>query len=190
MDPYGKMCKNDIESVQPDLITELNAGLADCLNRQIDNYFFDVARTDDCTAGTVLSGSALSGSLIAEAMGSMRNGNQCKWEDLDSNLKIIPILLTGAYEPVVLITHPVSMSSLLQDTNFVYACRYGNRDVITGGRVLEWLKSIRSIEWSAKPPDSHGPEGDSECWWRKLRLPTLGKERHCRSCETRSQSRI
>lgn len=31
------------------------------------------------------------------------------------------------------------MSSLLQDTNFVYACRYGNRDVITGGRVLEWL---------------------------------------------------
>ena len=112
------MCKNDIESVQPDLITELNAGLADCLNRQIDNYFFDVARTDDCTAGTLLSGSAMSGSLIAEAMGSMRN---------------------GTYEPVVLITHPVSMSSLLQDTNFVYACRYGNRDVITGGRVLEWL---------------------------------------------------
>ena len=48
-------------------------------------------------------------------------------------------LLTGAYEPVVLIVHPVAMSSLLQDTNFVYACRYGNRDVITGGRVLEWL---------------------------------------------------
>ena len=48
-------------------------------------------------------------------------------------------MLTGAYEPVVLITHPDSISSLLQDTNFVYACRYGNRDVITGGRVLEWL---------------------------------------------------
>ncbi len=112
------MCKNDIESVQPDLINELNAGLGSCLERQIDNYFFDVARTNGCTAGTVSSGSALSGSLIAEAMGSMRN---------------------GTYEPVVLIVHPVAMSSLLQDTNFVYACRYGNRDVITGGRVLEWL---------------------------------------------------
>jgi len=112
------LCKNDIESVVPDVIPELNAGLGACLERQIDNYFFDVARTNGCTAGTVLSSSALSGSLIAEAMGSMRN---------------------GTYEPVVLIVHPVSMSSLLQDTNFVYACRYGNRDVITGGRVLEWL---------------------------------------------------
>ena len=89
MDPYGKMCKNDIESVQPDLITELNAGLADCLNRQIDNYFFDVARTNACTAGTLTSGSALSGSLIADAMGSMRNGNQRKWEDLDSKLETL-----------------------------------------------------------------------------------------------------
>ena len=290
------MCKNDIESVQPDLITELNAGLGSCLERQIDNYFFDVARTNACTAGTLLSGVPLSGSLIAEAMGSMRNGNQCKWKDLNNsthiNIPIIvvlicvdsenqhkphvlnvailekqnqlkdklnvpnadiisylttrdleninangtkqtlrniklewrdivknlpnyiinsgqiretyviyvenhikewnstkriidptpltqfgleiiqkilfyyvnhvmkepigqssdldgttrilktkysPILLTGTYEPVVLITHPVPMSSLLQDTNFVYACRYGNRDVITGGRVLEWL---------------------------------------------------
>ena len=112
------MCKNDIESVKPDLITELNAGLGSCLERQIDNYFFDVARTDDCTAGTLLSSVPMSGSLIAEAMGSMRN---------------------GTYEPVVMITHPVPMSSLLQDSNFVYACRYGNRDVITGGRVLEWL---------------------------------------------------
>jgi len=112
------LCKNDIESVMPDLINELNAGLGSCLERQIDNYFFDVARTSGCTAGTLTSSSALSGSLIAEAMGSMRN---------------------GTYEPVVLIVHPVSMSSLLQDTNFVYACRYGNRDVITGGRVLEWL---------------------------------------------------
>lgn len=112
------MCKNDIETVMPDLITELNAGLGSCLERQIDNYFFDVARTNNCTAGTLTSSSALSGSLIAEAMGSMRN---------------------GTYEPVVLITHPVAMSSLLQDTQFVYACRYGNRDVITGGRVLEWL---------------------------------------------------
>jgi len=112
------LCKNDIESVVPDAIDELNAGLGACLERQIDNYFFDVARTNGCTAGTVTSSSALSGSLIAEAMGSMRN---------------------GTYEPVVLIVHPVSMSSLLQDSNFVYACRYGNRDVITGGRVLEWL---------------------------------------------------
>lgn len=74
------MCKNDIESVMPDLINELNAGLGSCLERQIDNYFFDVARTDDCTAGTLTSSSALSGSLIAEAMGSMRNGKWRKWK--------------------------------------------------------------------------------------------------------------
>lgn len=84
------MCKNDIESVQPDLITEINAGLSDCLNREIDNYFFRVARTNNCTAGTVLSGSALSGSLIAEAMGSMRNGNRRKWEDQDFKLETFP----------------------------------------------------------------------------------------------------
>jgi len=112
------LCKNDIESVVPDTIDELNAGLGSCLERQVDNYFFDVARTNGCTAGTITSSSAMSGSLIAEAMGSMWN---------------------GTYHPVVLIVHPVSMASLLQDTNFVYACRFGNRDVITGGRVVEWL---------------------------------------------------
>lgn len=127
------MCKNDMETVVPDLIDELNAGLGDCLAKCIDNYMFDVLLNDtSCHAGSFITALPLSGSAIAETMGSMRS---------------------GTYEPVVLIVHPVAMSSLMQDTNFVYACRYGNRDVITGGRVLQWLnleilmtpKSVLSI---------------------------------------------
>jgi len=43
--------------------------------------------------------------------------------------------LTRTYTPVKLIMHPVPWASLMQDTNFSYANRFGTRDVIGGGRL-------------------------------------------------------
>jgi hypothetical protein len=110
------ICKNDIVSVMPDLIDELNAALGDCLAVKIDNWYFD--RALSCSGGTLNCTIPMSGSMIATAMGSMR---------------------AGTYEPVVLIVHPVVMSSLLQDSQFVNAATFGSRDVITGGRVVEYM---------------------------------------------------
>ena len=97
------ICKNTMEVMQSGVIDALNEGLGSCLAVCVDNYFLDVP---------------MSGSIIAEAMGSMR---------------------AGTYEPVKLIIHPVVEASLMQDTQFVYANQFGNRDVITGGRVVQWL---------------------------------------------------
>jgi len=107
------ICKDDIEDVQVGLVDALNEGLGSCLAVCVDNYFFNVALS--CTnAGTVSSTGPMTGSLILEAMGTM---------------------LAGTYQPAVLIMHPVPWTSLMQDTNFTYANRFGSRDVVSGGRL-------------------------------------------------------
>lgn len=105
------ICREDIEDVQVGLVDALNDGLGSCLAVCIDNYFFDIALS--CTnGGTLEHTAAMTGSLILEAMGSM---------------------LAGTYTPVKLIMHPVVWTSLMQDTNFTYANRFGSRDVISSG---------------------------------------------------------
>lgn len=107
------ICREDIEDVQVGLVDALNEGLGTCLAVCVDNYFFNIALS--CTnRGTVTSSSAMTGSLILEAMGTM---------------------LAGTYTPVKLIMHPVPWVSLMQDTNFRYANQFGARDVISGGRL-------------------------------------------------------
>jgi len=109
------ICKNTMEVMQTGVIDALNEGLGSCLAVCVDNYFLDLAL--DC--GTTMTCTVpMSGSIIAEAMGSMR---------------------AGTYEPVKLIIHPVVEASLMQDSQFVHAGKFGNRDVITGGRVVQWL---------------------------------------------------
>ena len=132
------ICKNDIDTVQYGLIDALNEGLGSCLEVCVDNYFFNV--TLSCTnAGTLSSSGPMTGSLILEAMGSM---------------------LAGTYTPVKLIMHPVPWTSLMQDTNFTYANRFGARDVISGGR----LEVAYGIELNVTPkgtllvPDWEGSE--------------------------------
>jgi len=174
------MCKNDIESVQPDLITELNAGLGSCLERQIDNYFFDVARTNGCTGGTLTSSSALSGSLIAEGMGSMRNGNQRKWRKLISIFKRIlhfadRSLRTSCtdYAPCAHVK-PATRLKLRLRVPLWQPRRYHRRKGVG----------------MAEPPDSHGSQGDSEHWFGFIRQLAAGEERvGCRG-EARSQNRV
>jgi hypothetical protein len=45
----------------------------------------------------------------------------------------------GTCEPVALIIHPVVEASLLQDSQFVNAATFGDRSVITGGHVTQYL---------------------------------------------------
>jgi len=107
------ICKNDMECVQTGLLDALNEGLGSCLQVCVDNYFFNVALS--CTnAGTLVCTGPMAGSLIVEAMGSM---------------------MAGTYTPVKVIMHPVVWASLMQDTQFSYANRFGARDVVLGGRL-------------------------------------------------------
>jgi len=119
------ICKNDIDTVQYGLIDALNAGLGSCLEVCVDNYFFDVA-LGCANAGTLTSTGPMTGSLILETMGSME---------------------AGTYSPVKLIMHPVPWRSLMQDTNFTYANRFGARDVISGGR----LQTAYGLEINTTP---------------------------------------
>ena len=109
------ICKNTMEVMQSGVIDALNEGLGSCLAVCVDNYFFDTAMSCGSTMTCTVP---MSGSIIAEAMGSMR---------------------AGTYEPVKLIIHPVVEASLMQDTQFVHAGKFGARDVITAGRVVQWL---------------------------------------------------
>jgi len=119
------ICREDIEDVQYGLVDALNEGLGACLAVCVDNYFFNVALS--CTnGGTLSSAGAMTGSLILEAMGSM---------------------MAGTYTPAKIIMHPVVWTSLMQDTNFTYANRFGARDVISGGR----LEQAYGLEISVTP---------------------------------------
>ena len=107
------ICKNTMETVQYGLVDAITEGLGSCLQVCVDNYFFDVALS--CTnAGTLACTGPMAGSILVEAMGSM---------------------MAGTYMPVKVIMHPVVWASLMQDTNFSFANRFGARDVILGGRL-------------------------------------------------------
>lgn len=111
------ICKDDLEDVQVGLIDAINDVLGSCLQVCVDNYFFDTALS--CTnAGTYTHTGRMTGSLIAEAMGSME---------------------AGTYEPVKFIMHPVPYKHLMQDDQFVNAANFGNRSVIASGRITEYL---------------------------------------------------
>jgi len=112
------ICRNDLEDIVPDTITELNNSLASCLDTCIDNAF--IANLKALGAGTV--GVGLEGTMnaakIAEAIGSMRN---------------------GTCEPVAMIIHPVVEAKLLADSQFVNAATFGDRSVITSGHIIKYL---------------------------------------------------
>ncbi len=111
------ICADDLEDVQVGLVDAVNASLGSCLQVCVDNYFFDTALS--CTnAGTYTHTGRMTGSLIAEAMGSMQ---------------------AGTYEPVKFITHSVPYKHLMQDDQFVNACTFGNRDVIASGVIKNYL---------------------------------------------------
>jgi len=79
------ICKNTMEVMQSGVIDALNEGLGSCLAVCVDNYFFDTAMSCGSTISCTVP---MSGSIIAEAMGSMRAGNQSKlYSFSDQNLR-------------------------------------------------------------------------------------------------------
>ena len=112
------ICRDDLEDVVEDTITELNESLMACLDTCIDNAF--IANILDGPVGGTLNKTTgtMTGNTIAEAIGSMRN---------------------GTCEPVALVIHPVVEASLMQDSQFVNAATFGDRSVITGGHIIQYL---------------------------------------------------
>lgn len=110
------ICRNDMEDMLEDTLVEINNALAECIDVCIDNAFIQQIGTFG--GSIVYNKGTMSAAMIAEAMGSMRN---------------------GTCEPVVLIIHPVIEADLLQDSQFVNAATFGDRSVITGGHIIKYL---------------------------------------------------
>lgn len=110
------VCRNDLEDMVEDTITEINNSLASCLDECIDNAFIanimGLGSTLDKGLGTY------DPNWIAEAMGTMRS---------------------GTCEPVALIIHPAVEAAFMQNSQFVNAATFGDRSVITGGHIISYL---------------------------------------------------
>lgn len=110
------ICRDDLEDMVEDTLTEINESLISCLDEWIDNYF--IAGLVGLGSTLVKGGGTFSANTIAEAVGSMRS---------------------GTCAPVALIIHPAIEARLMQDSQFVNAATYGDRSVITDGHVIKYL---------------------------------------------------
>ena len=110
------VCRDDLEDMVPDTITELNNALAECIDICIDNAF--IANIIGQGSTLVKGTGNMTAAWIAEAIGTMRS---------------------GTCEPVVLIIHPAVEARLMQDSQFVNAATFGDRSVITGGHIVKYL---------------------------------------------------
>ena len=110
------VCRDDLEDMIEDTITELNNALAECIDICIDNAFIAniIGLGSTLDKGTAY----ITAADIAEAIGTMRS---------------------GTCEPVVFIIHPAVESRLMRDSQFVNAATYGDRSVITGGHIIQYL---------------------------------------------------
>ena len=110
------VCRDDLEDMVPDTITELNNALAECIDICIDNAFIAniIGLGSTLDKGTAY----ITAAHIAEAIGTMRS---------------------GTCEPVVFIIHPGVEARLMQDSQFVNAATFGDRSVITGGHIVKYL---------------------------------------------------
>jgi len=112
------ICRDDLEDMVTDTVTEINNSLISCLDEWIDNYFIagmvGLGNTLDISTG----GATMSANTIAEAIGSMRS---------------------GTCSPLALIIHPAIEARLMQDSQFVNAATFGDRSVITDGHIIKYL---------------------------------------------------
>lgn len=110
------VCRNDLEDMVADTIVELNESLAECIDHCIDNAFIAnlIGLGSTLDKGTAY----ITPANIAEAIGTMR---------------------TGTCEPVVFIIHPAVEARLMQNAQFVNAATFGDRSVITGGHIVNYL---------------------------------------------------
>jgi len=110
------LCRNDMEDMVEDTVTELNNSLASCLDTCIDNAFIAniIGQGYTVDHGTNIIDPA----WIAETIGSVRN---------------------GTCEPVFAVMHPVVEARLMRNAQFVNAATFGDRSVITGGHIIKYL---------------------------------------------------
>jgi len=110
------ICRDDLEDMVADTVTQLNDALVNCLDVVIDQAFISNLTGK---GGTLVGGTAyITPAVIAQAIGTMR---------------------AGTCEPVVFITHPAVESRLMRDSQFVNAATFGDRSVITGGHIIKYL---------------------------------------------------
>jgi hypothetical protein len=110
------ICRNELEDMVEDTIDEVNASLASCIDHCVDNAFI----ANLVGAGSTLDkGTAyITPAHIAEAIGSMRS---------------------GTCEPVAMVIHPAVEARLMQNSQFTNAATFGDRSVITGGHIINYL---------------------------------------------------
>jgi hypothetical protein len=110
------ICRDDLEDMVEDTVTELNENLMTCLDTCIDNAFIANITGHGSTLdkGTAI----MDPTFIAEAIGTMRS---------------------ATCEPVVLIIHPLIEANLMKSSQFVNAATFGDRSVITGGHIIQYL---------------------------------------------------
>lgn len=113
------MTKADVEELIPGTIDALNEGLGAANAEKVDTDWLGwLENPNVAIRGTLDITAALTGSAIAEAIGSLR---------------------AGTYEPAFLLVHPVAMVSLLQDQAFYDASQFGTREVIERGAVANYF---------------------------------------------------
>lgn len=116
------LTSSDIEDMVPGTIDALNAGLGSGIAQKLDTDFISYLNAPDgVTRGTLttatLGSVAMSGSILARAMGSLR---------------------AGTYNPAFFLTHPQCIVSLMQNQAFYDASQFGNNEVTQRGAVASY----------------------------------------------------
>lgn len=110
------VCRDDLEDMVEDTITGINESLTECLDLLIDQSFISgivgLGGTLDLGTAHITSGH------IAQALGTMRQGTQ---------------------NPATMVICPAVEGRLMRDAQFVNAATYGDRSVITGGHIVNYL---------------------------------------------------
>lgn len=114
----------DVEDIVPSTIDALNAGLGSGIAEKLDSDFYTWASAP--ASGTNIGGTlttailgtvAMSGSILARAMGSMRS---------------------KTYEPAFFFCHPQTVTKMMQNQQFYDASQFGTRDVIERGAIANY----------------------------------------------------
>jgi len=113
------MTEADVEDLIPSTIDALNEGLGAGIAEKVDTDWLTwLENPSTSIKGTLAVAAVMTGSVIAEVIGSLR---------------------AGTYEPTFLIVHPVTMVSLLQNQAFYDAAQFGTREVIERGAVANYF---------------------------------------------------
>lgn len=108
-----------LEDATPDLITKINDELAAAYEWDVDAIVLGWLNSPKATIkGTLSEAGEMAGTVLAKVAGSLRAGTQ---------------------EPYWVVIHPIQEASLLQDSSFTDASKYGDNSIIKSGRVYNYL---------------------------------------------------